>query len=122
MLPIDTCRRRWRSSRPRRSWRHACARLASATSVGRRSRLASPRFTSARNDDRIAFVSLDTLRSFVDALDEAGELARITKPVSLDRELCEIADRVMKQRGGGRALLFERPTLMNGRPSEFPVC
>jgi 4-hydroxy-3-polyprenylbenzoate decarboxylase len=66
-------------------------------------------------------VNLDTLRAFVDALDEAGELVRITRPVSLDREMCEIADRVMKQPGGGQALLFECPMLMSGRPSEFPV-
>ena len=66
-------------------------------------------------------VTFDTLRDFVDALDEKGELARITRPVSLDRELCEIADRVMKQPGGGRALLFERPVLMSGKRSEFPV-
>ena len=66
-------------------------------------------------------MTLDTLRAFVDALDEAGELARITRPVSLDRELCEIADRVMKQPGGGRALLFEQPVLMSGKRSEFPV-
>ena len=66
-------------------------------------------------------MTLDTLRAFVDALDEAGELARITRPVSLDRELCEIADRVMKQPGGGKALLVEHPTLMSGKRSEFPV-
>jgi 4-hydroxy-3-polyprenylbenzoate decarboxylase len=66
-------------------------------------------------------VSIDTLRAFVDALDEAGELSRITRAVSLDREVCEVADRVMKQPGGGAALLFERPILMNGKPSEFPV-
>ena len=66
-------------------------------------------------------MTLDTLRAFVDALDDAGELARITTPVSLDRELCEIADRVMKQPGGGKALLVEHPVLMNGKRSEFPV-
>ena len=75
---------------------------------------------SAPSDDR-APVTLDTLRAFVDALDEAGELARITRPVSLDRELCEIADRVMKQPGGGKALLVEHPVLMSGKRSEFPV-
>ncbi|MGH2899092.1 MAG: UbiD family decarboxylase domain-containing protein, partial [Solirubrobacteraceae bacterium] len=42
-------------------------------------------------------------------------------PVSVDLEMCEIADRVMKQPGGGKALLFERPMLMNGTPSRFPV-
>ncbi|HEX4469873.1 MAG TPA: menaquinone biosynthesis decarboxylase, partial [Gemmatimonadaceae bacterium] len=66
-------------------------------------------------------MTLDTLREFVDALDAAGDLVRITRPVSLDRELCEIADRVMKQPGGGRAMLFEHPVLMNGQRSEFPV-
>ena len=66
-------------------------------------------------------MTFDTLRAFVDALEDAGELARITRPVSLDRELCEIADRVMKQPDGGRALLFEHPVLMSGQRSEFPV-
>ena len=66
-------------------------------------------------------MTFDTLRALLEALDAAGELARITRPVSLDRELCEIADRVMKQPGGGKALLFERPVLMSGQPSEFPV-
>src|SRR5437588_13014190 len=92
-------------------------------STGRRSRLASPRFTSAPSDSDFGMTrnNVDTLRAFVDALDEAGELARITKPVSLDREMCEIADRVMKQPGGGKALLFEKPILMDGSLSEFPV-
>jgi len=66
-------------------------------------------------------MAIDTLTDFVAALDRAGELVRVTQPVSLDREMCEIADRVMKQPGGGKALLFERPVLMNGRPSAFPV-
>ena len=66
-------------------------------------------------------MTLDTLRQFVDALDAAGELVRVRQPVSLKLELCEIADRVMKRPGGGQALVFERPTLMSGAPSEFPV-
>jgi len=33
-------------------------------------------------------VAFDTLRQFVDALDRAGELVRISEPVSLDLELC----------------------------------
>jgi UbiD family decarboxylase len=53
-------------------------------------------------------VTADTLRAFVDALDDAGELARITRPVSLDRELCEIADR--DEATGGGALLFSTPS------------
>ena len=66
-------------------------------------------------------MTFDTLRAFIDALDRGGELVRIARPVSLDRELCEIADRIMKQPGGGRALLVEHPVLMNGARSEFPV-
>jgi len=66
-------------------------------------------------------VTIDTLAQFVSRLDQAGELVRIRQPVSLNLELCEVADRVMKQPGGGAALLFEQPILMNGQPSAFPV-
>ncbi len=66
-------------------------------------------------------MTFDTLREFVDALDQAGELVRITHPVSVDRELAEIADRVMKQPEGGAALLFEHVVLFDGSRSAFPV-
>ncbi|HTI63666.1 MAG TPA: menaquinone biosynthesis decarboxylase [Gemmatimonadaceae bacterium] len=66
-------------------------------------------------------MTIDTLTEFVARLERAGELVRVRQPVSLDLELCEIADRVMKQPGGGPALLFEHPVLMNGQRSEFPV-
>jgi 4-hydroxy-3-polyprenylbenzoate decarboxylase len=66
-------------------------------------------------------MTIDTLSEFVGQLERAGELVRVRQPVSLDLELCEIADRVMKQPGGGMALLFEQPTLMNGMRSQFPV-
>jgi 4-hydroxy-3-polyprenylbenzoate decarboxylase len=62
-------------------------------------------------------VSVDTLSDFIAQLERAGELVRISQPVSLDLELCEIADRVMKQPGGGKALLFEHPVLVNGSRS-----
>jgi 4-hydroxy-3-polyprenylbenzoate decarboxylase len=64
---------------------------------------------------------MDTLSEFVQRLDAAGELVRVTEPVSLNLELTEVADRVMKSADGGKALLFERPLLMNGSPSAFPV-
>ena len=57
------------------------------------------------------------LNSFVRALEQAGELRRITHPVKAELEITEIADRVMKN--GGPALLFENvvgkkiPVLIN---------
>ncbi len=66
-------------------------------------------------------MTLDSLAGFIEALDRAGELVRIRQPVSVDLELCEIADRAMKQPGGGPALLFERPLLHDGTPSAYPV-
>jgi 4-hydroxy-3-polyprenylbenzoate decarboxylase len=66
-------------------------------------------------------VTIDTLAGFVDALDRAGELVRVREPVSVNLELTEIADRTMKRDGGGPALLFEKPVLMNGQPSAYPV-
>jgi 4-hydroxy-3-polyprenylbenzoate decarboxylase len=66
-------------------------------------------------------VTIDTLADFVGALERAGELVRVREPVSVNLELTEIADRVMKRPGGGSALLFEQPVLMNGQRSSFPV-
>ena len=51
----------------------------------------------------------------------AGEMARIREPVKARLELCEIADRVMKQPGGGKALYFENVILDNGERSQYPV-
>jgi 4-hydroxy-3-polyprenylbenzoate decarboxylase len=56
----------------------------------------------------------------VNALDRAGELKRITQPVATELEITAIADREMKLPGGGKALLFEQPTV-NGVVSPFPV-
>jgi len=66
-------------------------------------------------------VTIDTLAGFVQELERAGELVRVREPVSVNLELTEIADRVMKSPGGGPALLFEQPVLMNGARSAFPV-
>ncbi|HET9423810.1 MAG TPA: menaquinone biosynthesis decarboxylase [Gemmatimonadaceae bacterium] len=66
-------------------------------------------------------MAFDTLSDFVAALDSAGELVRIKEPVSVNLEMCEIADRTMKLPGGGPALLFEQPILMNGQRSKYPV-
>ena len=66
-------------------------------------------------------VTLDSLTAFIAAIDDAGELARITHPVNAKLELCEIADRVMKQPGGGNALLFENVIRHDGSRSPWPV-
>lgn len=75
-----------------------------------------------------------TLRDFVEALDRAGELHRITAPVSSMLEVSAIADRVSKSpcprvsefarafdprhvHLGGRALLFENVQTPEGRSS-----
>ena len=65
-------------------------------------------------------MAFDSFRDFVNALDQAGELKRITQPVATELEITAIADREMKQPGGGKALLFEKPTV-NGIVSPFPV-
>jgi len=57
---------------------------------------------------------------FIAALDRAGELKRISQPVATELEITEFADREMKQPGGGKALLFEKPTV-NGQIVPFPV-
>jgi len=65
-------------------------------------------------------MAFDSFRDFINALDRAGELKRIPQPVATELEITEIADREMKSPGGGKALLFEQPTI-NGTVSPFPV-
>jgi 4-hydroxy-3-polyprenylbenzoate decarboxylase len=65
-------------------------------------------------------MAFDSFRDFIAALDRAGELKRISQPVATELEITEIADREMKSPGGGKALLFEQPTV-NGVVSPFPV-
>jgi 4-hydroxy-3-polyprenylbenzoate decarboxylase len=57
---------------------------------------------------------------FVRKLEEAGELLRVPFPVATELEITEMADRQMKAPGGGKALLFEKPTV-NGQVSRFPL-
>src|SRR5438128_146349 len=61
-----------------------------------------------------------SFRSFLDALEKAGDLKRIAVPVDTDLLIAEWADREMKSPGGGKALLFEQP-IVDGKKSEFPV-
>jgi 4-hydroxy-3-polyprenylbenzoate decarboxylase len=62
----------------------------------------------------------NSFRDFIDELDRAGELKRIREPLRTELEITEVADREMKQPGGGKALLIEKPTV-NGQPSPFPL-
>ena len=66
-------------------------------------------------------MALDNLRAFIAAIEAAGDLVRVNRAVSVDKEITEIADRCMKSPGGGPALLFRHPTLLKGGPSRYPV-
>jgi 4-hydroxy-3-polyprenylbenzoate decarboxylase len=71
------------------------------------------------NFTRKVFMAYADLREFINALEKAGELKRISVEVSADLEITEITDRICKRVGGGPALLFERvkghkmPVLIN---------
>ncbi len=56
------------------------------------------------------------LREWIDVLSSDGELVEVTAEVDPYLEITEIADRVMKSGGGGKALLFT-----NVRGSGLPV-
>jgi 4-hydroxy-3-polyprenylbenzoate decarboxylase len=62
----------------------------------------------------------ETFSAFLSALERAGELIRVADPVATELEITALADREMKKPGGGRALLFEQPTI-EGRPAQFPL-
>ncbi len=66
-------------------------------------------------------MAIDSLTDFIDAIENAGELHRISAPVRVQLEITEIADRVSKQPGGGKALLFEHPVMADGTRSPYPV-
>src|SRR6201987_237229 len=57
---------------------------------------------------------------FIEELQRAGELVRVTEPVATELEITEFADRQMKSPDGGKALLFEKPTI-DGTVSRFPL-
>lgn len=68
------------------------------------------------------------LQEFIRVLDDAGELLRITAPVSRVLEITRITDIMSKSPGGGKALLFEHvqdsefPVLTNAFGSERRIC
>ncbi|MBC8437644.1 MAG: UbiD family decarboxylase, partial [Euryarchaeota archaeon] len=59
------------------------------------------------------------LQHYLAALEEAGELLRISRPVDVELEAGCIADRLVKS--DGKAVLFEQPRLPDGSISEFPL-
>ena len=66
-------------------------------------------------------MTLDNLGEFIEAIEASGELVRVREPVRTRLEIAEIADRCMKSRDGGPALLFERPVMEDGNTSPMPV-
>jgi 4-hydroxy-3-polyprenylbenzoate decarboxylase len=65
-------------------------------------------------------MAFSSFRDFIETLDQAGELKRISQPVATELEITELANREMKSPAGGKALLIEKPTV-NGQVSPFPV-
>src|SRR5438067_1919994 len=61
-----------------------------------------------------------SFQDFVEQLDRAGELRRITEEVDTELVIAEWANREMKSPSGGKALLFEKP-IIDGKTSAFPV-
>src|ERR1700712_3578049 len=60
-----------------------------------------------------------SLRDFIVKLEAAGELVRVTTPVSTHLEMTEIQLRLLAVKGP--AVLFENVTLEDGTPSPMPV-
>lgn len=65
-------------------------------------------------------MAFESYSEFVAALERAGELVRIQQPFATELEITAAADLEMKKPGGGKALLFEQPTVQ-GQGSPFPL-
>ena len=59
-----------------------------------------------------------SLRDFIAELEAAGELVRVTEPVSTVLEMTEIQTRLLAE--GGPAVLFENVIRADGEPSDLP--
>ncbi len=72
-------------------------------------------------------MDIQSLSQYITQLESKGELIRIKEFVNPDLEITEIADRIMKQSDGGKALLFENtgtefPLLINHYGSDIRTC
>jgi 4-hydroxy-3-polyprenylbenzoate decarboxylase len=54
-------------------------------------------------------MAYDSFQDFLGRLEREGELRHVAQPVSPHLEITEIADRIMKSPGGGKALQFDNP-------------
>ena len=68
----------------------------------------------------VSIMAYESYAEFLEALEQAGELTRISQPLATELEITELADREMKKSGGGQALLIEQPTV-NGQISAHPL-
>ncbi|MCG8690964.1 MAG: UbiD family decarboxylase, partial [Minwuiales bacterium] len=60
-----------------------------------------------------------SLRDFIQRLEQADDLVRVTEPVSTVLEMTEIQTRLLAE--GGPAVLFENAVKADGTPSDMPV-
>ncbi|MBT4711564.1 MAG: UbiD family decarboxylase [Alphaproteobacteria bacterium] len=64
-------------------------------------------------------MAYSSLRDFIERLEKAGQLVRVTEPVSTHLEMTEIQTRLLAE--GGPAVLFENAIRADGTPSPMPV-
>ncbi len=64
-------------------------------------------------------MSYKSLRDFIERLEAAGELVRVTEPVSAKLEMTEVQRRLLAR--GGPAVLFEKPVMDDGSISPMPA-
>lgn len=64
-------------------------------------------------------MAYDSLRDFLDRLEQEGRLVRVSTPVSTELEMTEIQTRVLH--AGGPAILFENVVNERGEKSDMPV-
>ena len=64
-------------------------------------------------------MSYVSLRDFIQRLEQAGDLVRVTESVSTVLEMTEIQTRLLAE--GGPAVLFENAVKADGTPSDMPV-